>query len=100
MPSLKFLVGGIALLVAIAVGTMASYHSYRGARGPRERAYVLRVSLYFWGLILSMLGLVYYLPSPYRFAPAAAYFIGLPLLVYRWAKNHQLIRVMEAREGA
>lgn len=95
----QIIAGLILLGIALIGGGLASWSNIRQARGPRERAFVIRVCLLSWALILSMLGLMYLLPSPYRYVAMLAYFVGLPLLIYRWARTHQLIRLLEERES-
>lgn len=98
MLTLRAIFGLSLLAVAIAGGGWASWANIRSARGPKERGFVVRICILSWLLILSMLGLMYILPSPYRYAAMFFYFIGLPVLIYRWSKTHQLIRLLEARD--
>jgi len=97
MLTFKAIFGFSLLGLALVGGGWASWVNIRTARGPRERAFVIRICVVSWLLILSMLGLMYVLGSPYRYAAMLFYFIGLPLLIYRWSKTHQLIRLMEDR---
>jgi hypothetical protein len=90
---------GIALVtVALVGGGYASYRNIRAARGPKERAFVTRVCIAGWVLILSMPPVVYLLQTPWNYLAAGAYLVAVPLLIYRWATLHQLIRIVEARE--
>lgn len=86
-------------LVGFAVigGGWASWVNIRQTRGPRERSFVVRICVAAWLLILSMLGLMYVLPAPYKYLAMLFYFFGVPFLIYRWSKTHQLIRLMESR---
>jgi len=89
---------GFALLgIAFVGGGWASWVNIRTARGPRERAFVIRICVVAWLLILSMLALMYLLESPFRYAVMLFYFFGMPVLIYRWSKTHQLIRLVEDR---
>jgi hypothetical protein len=90
---------GLSLLaIALLGGAAASWSNIRHSRGPKERAFVIRMCAVAWSLILSMLALMYLLPAPYRYAAMLFYFIGLPWLIYSWSKKHQLIRMLDARE--
>jgi len=100
MLRIQIIMGLVLLGVALVGGGLASWSNIRQTRGPRERSFVIRVCLLSWLLILSMLGLMYLLPAPYRYVAMLVYFVGLPILIYRWAKTHQLIRQLDAREGA
>ena len=98
MISIRMLLGLCLFLLAVGVGLLASFHNVRNSKGPKEKAYVLRVCVIFWVLILSLLALVYYLPAPYRYIATFAYFVACPVFVYKTSKTHQLIRIIEERE--
>ena len=98
MLTFRAMFGLTLLAVALIGGGLASWSNIRQTQGPRERAFVIRICIIAWVLILSMLGLMYVLPVPYRYAVMLFYFFGLPVLIYRWSKTHQLIRLMEARD--
>jgi hypothetical protein len=90
---------GIGLVaVALVGGGYASYRNLRTARGPKEKAFLVRVCIGGWLLMLSMPVAVILVPPPWRYAVAVAYLVAVPLLIYRWATVHQLIRIVEARE--
>lgn len=97
MLTFRALFGFVLLTLALLGGGWASWVNIRQARGPRERRFVLRICVLSWILVLSMLGLMYVLPSPYRYAAMLFYFVGLPLMIYQWSKTHQLIRMLESR---
>lgn len=84
--------------VALAGGLYASYVNIRNARGPRERKFVIRACAVGWALILSMLAVIYWLPAPYRYVAALIYFLAIPVLIYRWALTHQMIRLLDERD--
>ena len=98
MLSFKAMLGLLLVGVALAGGGWASYVNLRDARGPRERRFVAQVCTIGWLIVLSMLALIYFLHAPYRYLVAIAYFIGTPILVYRWSITHQLLRVLDERE--
>jgi len=62
------LIGGIfGGLMGILGGVVGTYFSIKSTKGPRERAFMVRASIYAWmGIIGFLLGLLL-LPSPYRF---------------------------------
>ncbi len=98
MLSLAAIVGITLLGAAFVGGGYASYVNVRNARGPRERRFVVRVCALGWLIVLSMLALVYALPAPHRYVVALGYFIVTPIIIYRWALTHQMLRVLDARE--
>ena len=99
MLSIKAIIGFSVMGVAIAIGIVASVLSVSSARGPKERQFVIRACLGWWTIILSMLVLLYYVPSPYRFYIFAGYLVLYPVLIYRWSTKHQLIRMIEQKGG-
>lgn len=98
MLSIRAIIGITLLGVALIGGGYASYVNLRNARGPRERRFVARACVLGWAIVLSMLALVYWFPAPYRYVIALGYFIATPMLIYRWALTHQMLRVLDARE--
>lgn len=98
MLSIQAISGIFLVAVAVIGGGFATLANIRGARGPRERLFVIRICVAAWLLIASMLALMYFLPSPWRYAAMFFYFFGLPWLIYRWSKQHQLIRMLDERE--
>lgn len=98
MLSLQAITGITLVAVALIGGGVATYANVRNARGPRERAFVWRVCVAGWSLIVSMLALMYLLPAPYRYLTVFVYFVICPWLIYRWSNTHQLIRILEKRE--
>lgn len=98
MLSASAIVGLTLVSVALVGGGIATYANIRNARGPRERAFVIRICVAGWTLILSMLALMYWLHPPYRYITVFVYFFVTPWLIYRWSNTHQLIRILEQRE--
>lgn len=99
MLSFKALFGLIFVLLALIGGLYASYANLRNARGPRERRFVARACVLGWLLILSMIVLIFSLPAPFRYFVALVYFIGAPILIYRWAITHQMLRLLDQRDA-
>jgi peptidoglycan/LPS O-acetylase OafA/YrhL len=98
MLSFKFIFGLLLVAIALGVGIIASVHNVRNARGPKERAFVLRACVVIWIVVLSMLACMYFLPSPYRYIALFVYLVISPILIYRWSTTHQLIRLLEQRD--
>lgn len=98
MLSFTAFIGFLLVAVALGGGAYASYMNIKNARGPRERRFVARACAVGWTLVLSMLLMVYFLPSPYRYAVVVLYFLIMPPLIYRWALTHQMLRLIDERE--
>ncbi len=99
MISIPALIGSFFFLFAIGVGVTASYLNVKRAHGPKEKSFVLKVSLVSWMVIFSMLACAYFLKPPLLYLVMAGYFIVCPILVYQWSTKHQLIRLLEEREN-
>ena len=98
MLSVSVLLGILLMGVAILGGALATYHNVRNAKGPKERAFVIKICAISWIIIISLLLFVYGLPPPYRYVVLFLYFVGCPILIYKWATMHQLIRLLEQKE--
>ena len=91
---------GIVLVGAALIGLfVASVLNVRSARGRRERRYLMIVTPLIWAIALSLLALMYTLPSPWRYIVLAAYLLGLPIFVYQTSLRRQIIRESESRSG-
>lgn len=87
------LVGGGLGVVGGAIGT---YFSIKNTLGPRERSFMVKVSVIAWVAITVFLIGLLMLPKPYNFLLWAPYGIALPLSI-RWCNQRQLnIRAAEA----
>jgi cell division protein FtsW (lipid II flippase) len=98
--NLRAMAGLAVTLVALGIGLVATYSNVAQCRGPRERAYVIRHCVFAWLAIVTLLGLAFALPPPYRYVPLLLYFVHLPLAIYRFAGRHQLVRRLESIESA
>lgn len=92
--------GLLTTAAALLIGTVATYSMVSNTRGPRERGFVLFHCLAAWSAIALLLILIWITPSPYSLLWLIPYFLHLPVAVYRFASKLQLIRHVEAREGA
>lgn len=98
MLSFPALIGSVIFLAALGMGVTATYLNVKRAQGPRERTFVLRISLMCWALLLTLLASAYFLRPPWLYLVMFGYFVVCPILVYRWSTKHQLLRVVERRE--
>jgi len=91
---------GIVLIGAALLGLfVASILNVRSARGKLERRYLMIVTPLLWVIALSLLALMYALPSPWRYLVLATYLLGLPIFVYHTSLRRQMIRESESRSG-
>lgn len=96
MLSLHATIGIAISATAVIAASIATFTTIRSARGPRERAFVIRSALEAWLGITFMFALMYHIPAPYNYFLLIPYFIHLPIMTYRFATKQQLIRESEA----
>ena len=95
------LVGGIVGgLLGLAGGLVGAWFSIRNTEGPRERAFMVRVSLAMWAGILLFLALLFALPHTYRWLAWIPYMVLLPLSIAHVNRRQQAIRTEESAAGA
>ena len=87
-------VGGIVGMLGGLVGT---YCSVKNTAGPRERTFMIRVSVVGWLAVILFLVLILRLPSPMKFLLWIPYAIGLPVAVRSLNRRRQEIRASEQR---
>jgi low temperature requirement protein LtrA len=79
------LIGGVLGILGAAVGT---YFSIKRTLGPRERTFMVRVSVVAWLIISAFLAGMLLLPKPYNWLLWIPYGIGLPLSIV-WLNRRQ-----------
>ena len=87
----------VSATLILAVMTMM-LQSVRGAQGPKERTFMIRISLWVILLILAFIASILLLEPPCRYVAPAIFVFLIPVLVYRWTVQAQLIRHIEERE--
>lgn len=94
------LVGGIVgSVLGLAGGVIGTYFSIRNTNGPRERAFMVRMSALAWLGITVFLALLLLLPDPWRFLVWIPYGILLPLFIVRANRGQARIRAEEAGQA-
>ena len=95
------LVGGlVGSALGLAGGVIGTYFSIHNTNGPRERAFMVRMSAIAWLGITAFLALLLLLPYPWRFLVWIPYGILLPLFIVRTNRGQQRIRQEEASSRA
>jgi len=93
-------IGGIlGGAIGIAGGIFGTWCSIRNTHGPRERAYMIRVSAIAWIALAVFLALLLGLPNPYRLWMWVPYGILLPLGIHRVNRRLAEIRAAENAPG-
>ena len=96
----EFLFGLLLVVMCGVVGIYASWSNVRSAKGPKEKAFVRRSCVITFLAITTLLALMYYLPSPYRYLVLIPYLALVPAFIYRSVTRRQMIRILEDRERA
>ncbi|MGH8134797.1 MAG: hypothetical protein ACRER4_00500 [Steroidobacteraceae bacterium] len=91
------LVGGIVGGgLGLAGGVVGTYFSIRNTSGPREQAFMIRVSVIAWVAVTAFLAGLLLLPKPYNWFLWIPYGIALPLAIRSLNRHQQQIRAEEA----
>ena len=86
--------GGI---VGVLGGLVGTYCSVKNTAGPRERAFMIRVSVIGWFVVILFTVLMWCLHSPMKFLLWIPYAIGLPVAIRSLNRRQQEIRASEQR---
>jgi hypothetical protein len=87
-------VAGIIFSVSLGLsgGAIGTYFSIKNTPGPRERAFMIRVSIVTWIAVSIFVAALMLLPKPYNWVLWIPYGIALPLTIIRWNKRQMEIR--------
>jgi hypothetical protein len=85
----------MVVFVVLAGGLPVTFSLVRNTRGPRERAFVVRSTLWAWGGLAIVVAATCLLSGPYTYALLVIYLLQLPVLVYRMTVRQMLIRESE-----
>jgi hypothetical protein len=95
-PQIGYLGGIIGSILGLAGGIFGSYCSIKNTKGPLERRFMIKASIVTGIALFIFLGLVFALPSYYRFLVWIPYGIFLPLGIGFINKRQ---REIQAEEG-
>ena len=76
-------------------GVYGTYTSIHDAKGPKERAFLIKMAQLIWINIILFIALLTIVPVPYKFMLWIPYSIVLPVLVIKAHKNQKDIRSSE-----
>ena len=82
----------IGCTIGLIGGLIGTYCSIKHTNGPRERAFMVNVSIVVWVGIVLFLGLMFALHNPYRHLLWIPYSVFLPLGIIYGNKKQQRIR--------
>lgn len=98
MITVKAMIGITLMAVALGAGLVGTINNIRNAKGPRERDFAIRASLFSWLFVLAMLAGLYFTAGNYRYYILGAALILGPILLYKLSTTQQLIRMLDKRE--
>jgi len=94
------LIGGVAgALLGVAGGIIGTWASIRNTRGPRERAFMVRASLWCWLLGVLFLAGLLLLPKPWGVLMWIPYAVVLPLGIRHVNRRQAELQAEDARAG-
>ena len=89
-PTAERIIGGI---VGTAIGLTMTYLNIKNAKGPREKAFAIRIALIYWTAIALLVVLPFLLPTPiYYWTP---FWIALALAAKYLYRKQREIRAEE-----
>jgi len=87
-------------LLGLLGGVIGTYFSIKNTNGPRERAFMIKAGIGVWVGVLLFAGLLFALPSPYRYLLWIPYGILLPLGIIYVNRAQQRIRQEQSQPVA
>ncbi|MCD6117902.1 hypothetical protein J7K93_12870 [bacterium] len=95
------LIGGIAGgIIGVAGGMIGTYFSIRNTKGPKERSFMVKVSVISWVVGIIFITLLLTLPSPYKWFMWLPYGILFPFGIIYINKRLRQIRQKETEQDA
>ncbi len=99
MFSIGEIIGLCLMALALAGGAVGTYNTIKNARGPRERAFTIRMFIACWILVACLLLALYVTQGRIRIGILIIFFILCPVLLYKWSTMQQLIHKLDQREN-
>lgn len=91
-----WLIFAIGPLLGLAGGIYGSWNTIRQTKGPRERAFAVRMSWLMFFVLTAWLVLLLITPQPYNWLWWIPYGIMLPLFIRHFNRRQQELREEEA----
>ena len=93
------IIGGIiGSIIGLVGGIIGTYCSIKNTNGPKEKAFMIKISIIAWIGIILFLALMFFLPNPYRFYLWIPYGIILPIVIIKGNKIQAKIRQEESNK--
>ncbi|MCK5450986.1 MAG: hypothetical protein KAI70_04395 [Candidatus Omnitrophica bacterium] len=93
------IIGGIVgSIIGLVGGIIGTYCCIKNTNGPKEKAFMIKISIFGWIGIIVFLTLIFLLPGYYRFYLWVPYGIILPIVIVKGNKMQTKIRKEESKE--
>ena len=89
--------GAVGAVIGVLGGIIGTYCSIKNTSGPKEKAFMIKLSVAMWVGITVFLTLLICLPDAYRFVLWLLYGILLPVAIVQGNKRQARIRQEETR---
>jgi hypothetical protein len=90
-----YLGGIIGAVIGLAGGAFGTYCSVKNTNSPSERKFMIKASIWMWIALGIFLGLMFLIPSPYRFLLWIPYGFLLPVGIRYINKQQGEIRTRQ-----
>ena len=88
----------IGSIIGLIGGIIGTYFSIKNTNSPKEKTFMIKISIIGWIGIIAFLALMFLLPSPYRFFLWIPYGIILPIVIIKGNKILAKIRQEESNK--
>jgi cell division protein FtsW (lipid II flippase) len=91
---------GVIVVSSIGLigGIIGTYCSIKNTNGPKEKAFMIKITIWGWTGVIVFLALMFLLPSHYRFYLWVPYGIILPIVIIKGNKIQAKIRQEESNK--
>ena len=90
------IVGVLGSLIGVAGGVAGTYFGIKHTKGPRERAFMVKVAAFFWVFVIALLVAMLAFPPSWKIGLWGVYGVVLPVSIVLFNRKQQQIREREA----
>lgn len=93
------IIGGVlGALIGVAGAALGTYFSIKNTKSPRERAFMVKVAIFFWIFVIALLAALLAVPPRWKLGIWAVYGMFLPASIFLLNREQRLIRQQEEFE--
>ncbi len=91
------LIGGtIGSIIGILGGIVGSYFSIKNTNGPKEKRFMVKMTVYVWSFLVILMLVAFLISGPYKVLAFVPLWIALPFFIRYCNKKQQEIREEES----